>query len=168
MTGARPPASHPSSGNPEQTRLQDEIAAAKRQLAQRFRAWRIRAGLTQDGLAGRTGYKRAAIHNAERGTSRSRPLFEAADKATGARGALLAERDRIDAAIKAARQEAARRARAALARQTGPSLDMSDAALGTVALVNLRCPHCNTSLSATLGIHVTLTTPITGAEYPGE
>lgn len=168
MTGAHLPVPRSGPDQPEQARGQDEIAAAKQRLAQQFRAWRIRAGLTQEELALRTGYKRAAIHNAERGTSRSRPLFGAADKVTGAGGALLAERDQTDAAIKAARQEAARRVRAALARQTGPPPDMGNAAPGTVALVILRCPNCRTSLSASLDIQMTLTTGPADAGYPEE
>lgn len=165
MTSAGLPAPQPGS-QPEQGRGQDEIAVFKRRLAELFRARRIRAGLTQEELALRTGYKRAAIHNAERGTSRSRPLFGAADEATGAGGALLAERDQADAAIKAARQEAAQRVRAALARRTGPLPDMSNAVPGTVALVILRCPNCSTSLSASLNIQMTLTTGAADAEYP--
>lgn len=156
MTPGTPPA--PGS-IPAPQHWQDEITAAKQRLAEQFRAWRNRAGLSQVELAARTGYKRAAVQNAERGTSRSRPLFSATDKATGAGGALLAERDRAHAAIGAARQEATRQARAALAQQTGSPPSLSAAEPDTLAFLTLRCPSCDTPLPATLGIHVALALP---------
>jgi transcriptional regulator with XRE-family HTH domain len=137
---------------------QDEIAAAKRELGRQFRAWRLRAGFTQEELAARTGYRRPAIRNAEGGISRARPLFEAADKATGAAGVLLAARDQTDAFINAARQEATRQARAALAQ---PAAGMSSAEPEAVTLVILHCPHCGTSLPATVSIHLAAAMPVT-------
>lgn len=168
MTGARLPAPQPGPSTPEQVWGQDEIAAAKRRLGEMFKAWRLRAGLTQPELAARTGYKRAGIQNAERGTSRARALFSAADKATGAAGALLAERDQADAFIISVQQEAARRARAALAQQAGASAGTSAPEPDALAFLTLRCPSCATPLPATLGIHVALTLPSGEARSPEE
>jgi transcriptional regulator with XRE-family HTH domain len=123
---------------PAQATAHEQITTAKRRLGERFRAWRMRAGLTQAELAARTGCKRAAIRNAEGGTSRSRPLFTAADHATGAGGALLAERDHTDTAIAAIRQQAIRQARTAQARAivaTSPS--------PPATTQPATCPHCH-------------------------
>ncbi|MGH3156400.1 MAG: helix-turn-helix domain-containing protein [Streptosporangiaceae bacterium] len=158
----------PTGSNPGQRRAHEEIAAAQQRLAQRFKAWRESAGLSHEELGLRTGYSRTGIRNAERCTSRARELFEAADTATGAGGALLAERDQTVAAISAIRKEAARRARSALAQQAGSPLRLSTAEPGAVAVLDLHCPGCDTHWAATLGIHVALTTPLTDARSEPE
>jgi uncharacterized membrane protein len=81
---------------------------------------------------------------------------------------LLAERDRADAVISAARQDAARRARAALAQQTGSASGMSTAEVDAVALVVLRCPNCQTALPTTVSIHVTPRVPVIDTSSPQE
>lgn len=143
---------------------QDEITLARRRLGRRLRAWRLSAGLSQQELGLRCGhFSRSAVHNAERGTSGSRSLFEAADTATKAEGALLADYDQTAALISAIRQQAARQARAALAQATRSPPGMNTAGPDAVAVLILRCPRCGTSLPATVSIHLAPTTPAVDA-----
>jgi hypothetical protein len=87
-------------------------------------------------------------------------LFEATDKATGAAGVLLAARDQADAFINAARQEATRQARAALAQPAAGVSSTAEPAAVTLAI--LHCPHCDTSLLATVSIHLAAAMPAAG------
>src|SRR5262249_56825945 len=104
-------------------------------------AWRRKAGLTQREVTHLAGYPRSAISHAEIGDPASRDLIEAADRAVGAGGRLIAAHDAITAAVTAARSQAARQARAwAATPAEADSTPPAPSAGGTAQPPRPRCP----------------------------
>jgi transcriptional regulator with XRE-family HTH domain len=130
----------------------EDITAARKTLGAQLRAWREHAGLTQADLARRTGYHRTSIGAAERGEPRAAALFQAADRATGAGGALATAYAQTAADIAAIRTRAARAAREQAAGIAAPG-GLDDAAVG---VLDRRCPACDIPLDVTCYILVTL------------
>jgi hypothetical protein len=119
----------------------DELAAARLDLGQQLAAWRVQAKMSQTALARRIGWSRSAVTGAEAGDPRGGAFWAAADSATGARGALVAQHAQIEARRLAVRQRAAQQAlavrepAAACAASAGPED-------GEVAVVRSACASC--------------------------
>jgi transcriptional regulator with XRE-family HTH domain len=74
------------------------VAQARKDLGRQLAAWRDAARLTQVELARRSCYSRSAVANVEIGRQNiTRRFWQCADTEVGARGALLAAFDQVDA-----------------------------------------------------------------------
>ncbi|MGH3158412.1 MAG: helix-turn-helix domain-containing protein [Streptosporangiaceae bacterium] len=123
--------------------MRAQITAVRRNLGRLLHTWREQAGLTQAQLAHKTGYSPSAVGGAETGRYASRSLFQATDKALGAKGHLLAAYDQASATVTAIRQEAAQQARAARVRAAGlPPPPITPPSHPTTTIQAALCPHC--------------------------
>jgi transcriptional regulator with XRE-family HTH domain len=107
----------------------DEIAARRHALGERLAAFRQAAGLTQSQLARHTYCDRTTIAHIEKGRRPADERFwRAVDNTCHAEGALLAESQELQTAMRAAQQRrhaeaiAAARARAVTGARSGPAL----------------------------------------------
>jgi DNA-binding XRE family transcriptional regulator len=146
--------------------LRDEIDAARQELGRQLRAWRTRARLTQRELAQMIGYSRSAIASAEVGQPASGDFWAAVDRAVGAGGQLVSRHARIEAAVTAARQRAARQgweARPARAVALEPAM-AGELEQGATAVQDRTCPSCHEPLAVVVRLITTLIPQITAAQ----
>lgn len=107
---AAPVAERAEEGLVEDAALAEAVAAARRQAGRELARLRSEAGLSQQDLANRIGYTRGQVGGAEAGSQATAPEFwQACDRVLAAGGALVVARARIEAAMKARRDAAARR-----------------------------------------------------------
>src|SRR6266508_3554762 len=91
--------------------LPDAVALARQEAGRRLAWWRRAAGLSQEQLGDRVGYSRSQVAGTERGSQRAAwDFWRRCDDALGARGALKAAHQDIEAARQAREQAAAQRA----------------------------------------------------------
>jgi DNA-binding XRE family transcriptional regulator len=128
---------------------QEAINDARRSLGRQLAAWRLRAGLTQGQLARQTGYHRTTIAHAEAGDRASRELAEAADRALGAGGRLIAARDAISAAVTARTQTAGQPRGGAAAPAVGDDPPVPAPAVSTVEST---CPGCDRRVAVRVAV----------------
>jgi len=123
----------------------DNITAMQRELGRQLAALRHKAGLTQQSLAGLTGFSRTAIAMAETGRqSQARQFWEACDKALDTGGVLGAGAGQIDEVRDAEQRAAARaaqEAREARALATHAAAEQLSGVTAAVTTVQ-PCPHC--------------------------
>jgi diguanylate cyclase (GGDEF)-like protein len=105
---AQQPGQHPVCVTPSDIPTGHDIATARKKLGLQLCAARERAGLSQDALAHRIGCARSTVANAESGRPASLDFWRDADRGVRAGGKLLAERERIEQMMPAARSRAAK------------------------------------------------------------
>jgi DNA-binding XRE family transcriptional regulator len=142
----------------------DQLAAARQELGRQLAAWRARAGMTQRGLARLTGYSRSAIASAEAGQPAAAAFWLAVDRATGAGGRLAAAQARIEAAVAAARRQAARAAWEVRMDAAEPGTVSAPPQDAPMAVTDSPCPRCGQPLTVTIHVNVAPTPQISGAD----
>lgn len=123
----------------------DSIVAMVRALGRQLAALRREAGLTQEGLATRSGFSRTTISMAEIGLqSQAREFWQSCDQALEAGGVLEAGADQVEAVRDAELRAAALAAQEAREARALAALTAARQHSGVTAAVTAvqACPHC--------------------------